>query len=478
MVGKSVLVRYVFLAAITIICLSFTQFSYDKLQQDDYYHIRLSTMMRQNGIYREFPWMKHSILNERFYDLHFLYHILLIPFTFGDLLITGKIATIIFAAAAVILLYWFLNTYRIKFPLFWSLLFLLGSKSFLLRMLALRPISLSVIFLIVLTYLLFQEKYPWIAVLGYLFVLSYSAFPVMLIITLVYALTYCIYHRKLEYRPVLYCIIGIVAGILISPYFPHNLRALYVQDIKLLLFKTGVERSLQVLPLDSWKLLTSTWGIFVILFVVILLSLKRKKEQQFPVLYLFIQCAVFLLLYLKFAQGMDFFIPFAILLSAFLFTGSGISFSGYRKIIGAVFLTAALAFNISMAVKSLKIIEKTDNSGSALWLKENTPQGCEVFLTNYGAFPELFFYNQHNVYTFGLSGVFMQEYDEQLYRLYLDAIYLKKDPYPIIKEEFDVRFIHVENITKSIGFYKYLKSVPNRYRMMYQDNFSAIFEVR
>jgi hypothetical protein len=125
---------------VTLSVLSYLQFSYTKLQQDDYFHIRYAQMMRQNGPYRQFPWLRYTILNEKFYDKHFLYHVLLIPFSFGDLIFSGKVASIIFATSLGYLFFWFLRRYHIRYPLFWSLLFIFGSRSFLTRLLAIRPI--------------------------------------------------------------------------------------------------------------------------------------------------------------------------------------------------------------------------------------------------------------------------------------------------------------------------------------------------
>jgi len=470
------LLRYIALIAVTVSCLSAVQFTYTGYQQDDWYHIRAAEMLRQDGIRRDFPWMARSILNENFCDLHFLYHVLLIPFTFGNLMITGKIAAVLFAAGAVVILCRVFEIHKIPFPLFWSLL-LFGSLSFLLRMLALRPISLSVIFLVLLFHLLLREKYIWILPLTYCFVLSYSAFPVFFIVVLVHGAVYAAYHRRLEWRPVLYCFAGTAAGLLLNPYFPANLRALWVQDVLQLLPGQSVELSAQVFPLDTWSLFINSWAVFGVLFLVLLFSFKRGRKSSFAPVFLFAQCAIFLLVFLRVPRGIDFFIVSAVFLGAFLFQGEQISLSPVVKAAGCVFLACMIAVNGFQAYEKFRVVEKVRNEGSALWLKNNTPAGSEVFLSNYGAFPQLFYYNRHNVYTFGLSGIFMYAQDRKLYGLYLDTINLRSDPYPIIKNDFDVRWIHVENVTRSIAFYRYLRNNPRLYGMVYQDEFSTVFEV-
>ena len=63
------------------------QFSTPNLPDNDgFYHIKMAWLMRTEGLKPDFIWLPQSILNEEdFYDHHFLYHVALIPFTFGKL---------------------------------------------------------------------------------------------------------------------------------------------------------------------------------------------------------------------------------------------------------------------------------------------------------------------------------------------------------------------------------------------------------
>ncbi len=469
--------KYILLILITVALLSPLRFSHKRLQQDDYYHIRSAQMMREHGIYRQFPWAKHTVLNEHYYDLHFLYHVLLIPFTFGNLIITGKIASIIIAATSAVLFYWFLRKNNISYAFFWTLMLLFSSSQMLTRMLAIRPISLSIIFFIVGTYLLFNKKYHWLLLLGYLFVLAYNGFPILLVIVVVYTLCYLFYYKKLELKPLLYCIAGMVMGLIINPYVPNNFRVLFVQLVRGPLTRATLELNLEWLPLSSWALFLSTWGTLIALFAVFFLSLKYKQKQSFNTIFLFIQSVVFLISYLKYSRGVDQFVPYAVLFCAFSFSGLRIKPARVISIVISCFLIVNIGVNMYIVRNIFKTSDRLDNSGSAEWLKANTQEGSEVFIANYGAFPQLFFYNTHNVYTLGLDPIFMREHDRRLYHLYQDAIWLRKDPYPIIKGEFNARYIHVENVDRSRGFYNYLNTNPGLYRKVYQDDFSAVFEL-
>jgi hypothetical protein len=54
---------------------------------DGYFHIKFAQVIREQGIRPDYPWLPLTILNPtEYFDHHFLYHILLVPFSFGDLL--------------------------------------------------------------------------------------------------------------------------------------------------------------------------------------------------------------------------------------------------------------------------------------------------------------------------------------------------------------------------------------------------------
>ena len=73
----------------------------DMPDNDGFYHIKLAWLMRTEGLKPDFPYLPLSILNQaEFYDHHFLFHIALIPFTFGDLRTGAKWAAVTFASLA------------------------------------------------------------------------------------------------------------------------------------------------------------------------------------------------------------------------------------------------------------------------------------------------------------------------------------------------------------------------------------------
>ena len=67
----------------------------DMPDNDGYYHIKMAYLMRTEGLKPNFIWLPLTILSPReFYDHHFLFHVALIPFTYGELRMGAKWAAV------------------------------------------------------------------------------------------------------------------------------------------------------------------------------------------------------------------------------------------------------------------------------------------------------------------------------------------------------------------------------------------------
>src|SRR5215212_1898491 len=88
---------------------------------DGLYHIKIAEVMRKAGLPAPiaFPWLQLTILNPRdFTDHHLLFHLILEPFTFGDLRVGAKMAAATLATLAVLSLYALMYWQRVR----WSFL--------------------------------------------------------------------------------------------------------------------------------------------------------------------------------------------------------------------------------------------------------------------------------------------------------------------------------------------------------------------
>ncbi len=170
--------------------LALIQFSTPDLPDNDgFYHIKLAEIMRTEGLRPAFPWLPLTILNAReYYDHHFLFHVALIPFTFGDLRLGAKWAAVTFASLAFFTIWWLLRGQRVPFAFLWSLGLLAVSEAFLYRMSIPRAQSLSLAFLVLGLHWCLTRKYQRLAPLAFLYVWMYDAFPLIIAMAALYAL--------------------------------------------------------------------------------------------------------------------------------------------------------------------------------------------------------------------------------------------------------------------------------------------------
>jgi len=234
-------ILFVFL--LTFVLFSFVQFSTTNLAgNDSHLYIKLAELTRDNGLIKEFPWLNATIMKDNFTGLHFLYYILLIPFTFfGNLVFGAKIASLFFLSAMAAVFYGALKSLRLKYDFFWFLFLLASSGYFLFRMNLARPLNFSVIFLLLIFYVLIQsqavQKYSssnkgrlgWVYnlplfIISFLYVWAHGSFPLAIFLTLTFVLVNYIYSKKIYYKAVLASLGGIIAAILINPFFPNNIN--------------------------------------------------------------------------------------------------------------------------------------------------------------------------------------------------------------------------------------------------------------
>ncbi|NJN79071.1 MAG: hypothetical protein HC797_00565 [Anaerolineales bacterium] len=140
----------------------------DMPDNDGFYHIKMAWLMRTEGLKPDFKWLPLTILNvEEFYDHHFLYHVALIPFTFGDLRIGAKWSAVVFSALAFLSIWVLLRRQKIPLAWMWSLLLLAISEAFLYRMSITRAQSLSLAMLALGFMWMLENKYNHLAALSF-----------------------------------------------------------------------------------------------------------------------------------------------------------------------------------------------------------------------------------------------------------------------------------------------------------------------
>jgi len=475
-----------------IVFMALVQFGTPNLPDNDgFYHIKLAWLMRTESLKPDFPWMQMTILNsEEFYDHHFLYHVALIPFTFGDLLAGAKWSAVIFAAIAFLAVWYLFHRQQIPAAWLWALGLLAVSTPFLYRMSVTRAQSLSVGVLALGMVFLLEGKHKWLAVLSFLYVWMYDAFPLLLAFTVLHAVAILLLEKRLEYRPLLWVGGGMLAGLIINPYFPDNLIFTYHHLLPKLLNATSISVGNEWYPYETEQLLeNSPLALAAIAAGALALGLTDRKMDVRTAFSLLIALMFGVMLF-KARRFIEYFAPFALVFSAFAWAPilraeaenfvNSHSFSWLKSrfvhIILAVLIGIGMALSIPDARKQVAGSKAFDfYAGASDWLMQNTEPGERVFNTDWDDFPRLFFYNTHNTYIVGLDPTYMQLYDADLYDEWVEITRGNVDqPSQSILTRFSSRYIVTDLLHNN--FLERAAEDPNLMEV-YRDDKSAVYKI-
>ncbi len=462
------------------------QFSYPYIIGfDGYYHAKAAEIVRENGLIKEFSWAKYTILSENYADIQFLFRFLLMPFIglFG-LNLGAKIAASVFAAIALAAYYWFLKRNEVRFSLFWSLLLIFASAELMYRFLLGRQMPLAIAIIMLAIYFLQSKRYLLLSLASFIFVWLYSGFVIQSFIISAYFIIDKLFTKKWDYKLILYAITGTFAGLIINPYFPNNLSGLYIQ-----IFEVNLLSNLYNVEWKPWPFLEFIKNNFIALaffllsLFVVIKSKKMAKMQAF-----FLALSFFFLIYTLISRRMqEYFIPFAILASAFIINdylqmlekGGKIKAIKILKISGIVLIILIVAINFAILKKDYLDTEFFHNyNGCAEWMKNNVPKGSLVFINAY-AFPYLFFKNSDLIYTHGIDLTYSYLYDAKKFERYMDILQGKlKGNQDFIVEDYNPDYVFSGKIKQDVQLFNYIISHKENYKAVYEDKWCAVLKVK
>ena len=496
---------------------------------DGYYHIKWSSLLwenfRQGKWLPEFVWLPLTVLNPQDYaDHHFLFHLLQIPFLwFFEPVMAAKIAAIFYGSLAIFSVYWLMFRYKIDYLLLWLAAILTCANAFFFRINMAKAPPLTIIYTIVGIYLLFERKYVWLLPLMFVFVWTYSLFPMLFIAAIFWTIIIAWNERKFEWRPLAYTFAGMILGNVINPYFPQNFWLFYEHFITK--FKVGSDFAVSVggewYPYTGMELLLNfPVALAAMLIGYILFAPKNGKLPEKSTFFLMF-VTVLLAAQFRSKRFAEYFPPFAILFAAFSwkefitpanFRTENLKFvtreyfeyekmsekKGISQILkqigiwalGAILvlwmfynfagidLTRWFNFKEQGLIGEIRNNEANDRYKRAMtWANENIPEGERIFNCNWDDFPKMFFFDTKHNYVYGLDPNYLYTKNPEIYKQIGDITGGKiEDPAPIIREKMGARFVFSDAKENEDFIANCLKS--GWCEMVYEDDEAKILQIR
>ena len=490
---------------------------------DGYYHMKWARLLWENLKAKHFfppafTWLPLTTLNSKDYvDHHLLYHILLIPFTwFRDVQTGGKIAAILFASIALFSCYWLIVRYEVRYRLLWLLALLASSAPFLFRMNMTKAPPFAILFLVIGTYLLFERKHWQLLPLALIFTWTYDMFVLLAVAVAIWTGVTAWIEGRFEWRPLAYVIAGCVLGLVLNPYFPHNLYLFWEHArVKITASDFSTKVGNEWYPYDTWQFLANCLVALVAMVVGYLAFDSGDRKRSRKPLYFLVLSTVLLLMNLRWKRFAEYFPPFAILFAAFaleqFWRGRAVftrlpdavmedlqpfldrqepsllakehrqeeTWRTVKIALTAIALAAVFFANVYRTSGDIHESEPRDYyAQGAAWMRTNIPPGEIVFNTDWDDFPRLFYFDSSHAYVSGLDPTYLYDRNPELSRLY-DRITLgeEEDPGPLIRERFGARWVFSDNEDGHVSFYdNALKS--GWFERMYKDDDCTILRVR
>ncbi|MFH1193682.1 MAG: hypothetical protein V1661_01665 [bacterium] len=507
---------------------------------DPFYHAKIAVLMLKQGVVKNFPWLAFTALPQIYADHHFLYHILLLPFVkFFNPLVGLKIATAIINTVFIALFYYFLKSNKAKWPALFTFL-LLGSAPFMFRLNLAKANGLSLIFVMLVLFLMFRAPHPtsplkrgggkwrWLFVASFFYVWAYGGWPIGIFLGGVYFIASIIsnviaspvigvrqFHnlkrllrrayllamtiKQAEWRPLIATIIGSLAGLVINPYFPQNLKFYWMQTVQIGLVNYGSKIGVgaEWYGFNLADLISYSWPIVLFLVLGLLFFAGRlmmksppphlpppltpplkggeplnkgeegwmlSREAIINSFFFVIVSGVFFVLTLKSCRNTEYAFPLMLLSASFMLkyfysTGLHLYFkNNFLKILKSEKWYKALIIYIAIML-ALSFIGgiwrvKSDLSegfgfekykGAMEAAVKNSNPGDVIFHSDWDDWPVIFYHNNYNRYIVGLDATFMYKYNEDLYQKWRDITLGKYngDVYPVIKNDFNSTIIFI-----------------------------------
>ncbi|HJZ83024.1 MAG TPA: hypothetical protein VKD91_21835 [Pyrinomonadaceae bacterium] len=465
---------------------------------DGYYHIKWARLiwdnLRAGHFPPAFPWLPLTTLNPQNYvDHHLLYHIILIPFTwFRDLQTGAKISAILFGSLAVFSCYWFIVRYEIRYRLIWLLALLACSAPFLYRMNMTKAPPFAIIFLILGTFFLFERKHWPLLPLAFVFAETYDMFVLLILAVLIWTAVIGWTEERFDWRPLALVVAGTALGLVINPYFPHNLYLFYEHArVKITASGFATKVGQEWYPYDTHEFVMNCYVALAAMLVgYITFDFSDRKRAQRP-LYFLILATALLLMIARWKRFAEYFPPFAILFAAFTLENYWRGRAVFTQLpefvledlqpfldrqetaaakekrkqqknwevlkagFVAVILGGALFANVYRTSKDIRESDPRDHyAKGAFWMRANVPAGELVFNTDWDDFPRLLYYDPTHVYTSGLDPTYLLDRNAELSKLY-DRITTgaEEDPGPLIRDKFGARWVFSDNTSDHDSFY-------------------------
>jgi len=476
----------IFILVIGIGVIFYTQFSTPTLYDaDGYLHIRMAEFLRDLGPRYNFHWARFSTFNGNFGDKDFLYHALLIPFTFFKNIFFGvKIAAFIFTSILFLGFYLILKKYSSKLILPIFLAGFLLSGLFMETVSSPRPMTIVILINLLAIHFLIQKKCLWVLFTAFFYTLIHVTSPLVIFYACIIEIIRRFDKKEFYAKNILFAAIGVLAGFIAHPNFPNNIIVFYLNSILVPIYtmRTGVlELGAEFFPLNTREYMLQYPIVIIGIISVLYIAVTRMPKPRFETKVFLALAMLFFVLSFTCKRYLSH--GYLIMLMAF-----SCYFSDYFEIgkkITKQVMAALITLFIILAVNSFNGIRYNAFVARVInghyetmgkWMEKNIPEGELIFHANWSDSQYFIGLNPKDDYFVTLDPVYMYNKNPELYRIYRDVSFGRtQDPYSVFKDVFNVKYGYAGKSYFN-GLIEQVRKDP-RFTILAEDQFGVIFKL-
>jgi len=288
----------VFLAAVSIFTVLYFR-SPDLMEFDSYFHAKMGAIVMEKGLIHDFPWMYFTFQRDNYANPYLLFHAYLglwLKVLPAHPLAAVKLAMIVLLGLIAVAYVKVVQAVHPKWV--WLSVMLLPALlvgSVYLRLISVRPHVLSILILLIGLRAILTKKWWILGAVSFLYSYSYSAPVILPAVALIASAAFSLREKRLAWQPFAFSLGGMVAGLVLNPYFPNDLHYLYA-----VLFKMAVRQSatapIELQPLASSEVLSINAVSFLLLFLGLLAALSSTRKPSANGLFMFATTGLFFVL--------------------------------------------------------------------------------------------------------------------------------------------------------------------------------------
>lgn len=456
----------------------------DKLYTNDgFYHIKMAQLLWKEDATGKMRWLPFTIAGRLQVNHNYLFHWLLVPFTFGDLFSGAQWAAICLATLSLLSLYLFLAANGSRWPILWVLLFLAVGNRPLIRLLMVRAITVAVPCFLLLCHCLIHRRRVGAAVAAFLCISAYVAGAFAIVLALTFFVLAWWRDGKREWRMVLYTAAGLCLGLVLHPQFPGTFEFV----IFMLLYKLAGAGEL---PLEwrsgsTWGTVVSFWPLYLAAGATLVHALHRARQLPFDVWFLGTLAALFFALNMKSLRVHEYFVPFAVAALGLYWRDAWPEFPS-KRVVALVVVGALSVGLLGLAISRQRRVRQLiqGESGRKADVYRDLAQAVNqadpkrksvVFNADWGAFSKLFFQDSGRRYVSGLDPHWFSYGDAKRYALFRRIVY-QRDESLDLKQVLISKFRStVAVLPPSVPLYIYFKG--KGLRLVYASPAGYVFSV-